>query len=348
MFLSMVAAPNVRIGALTKEADKRRFNVAASRARDQVWLFHSVQLPELSSSCLRHALLNYYLNPTLAQVGPDNTSLEELRVLARKSNRHRNKTPRPFESWFELDVFLEIANRGYRVIPQFRVSNYRIDFVVKGSSAQLAVECDGDEFHGPENYEKDIARERTLRRCGWKFWRVRGSEFYLDPDKALLSLWDELELRGITPTAASFGKQTYVDGYVPKVDFSIDSRAETEGVVQPATMERTMAVGRKVTPTPRHVTESSADSKASENASTNESETKPVGNIDLRPEVWFAMANWAKENSALSPMDRSTLVNVGSKLRQNEAIDNRLAARASDLYHELIKKGFAHPLLKDE
>lgn len=41
MFLSMVAAPNARIGALADYAAQRRFNVAASRAQDQMWLFHS-------------------------------------------------------------------------------------------------------------------------------------------------------------------------------------------------------------------------------------------------------------------------------------------------------------------
>src|SRR5258708_7188085 len=35
MFLSMVSAPNRRIGTLSSARDERRFNVAASRARDQ-------------------------------------------------------------------------------------------------------------------------------------------------------------------------------------------------------------------------------------------------------------------------------------------------------------------------
>ena len=41
IFLSMVAAANEKIGTLTRAPDERRFNVAASRARDQIWLFHS-------------------------------------------------------------------------------------------------------------------------------------------------------------------------------------------------------------------------------------------------------------------------------------------------------------------
>ena len=61
--LSMVAAPNKRIEALVKEADKRRFNVAASRAKDQVVLFHTATLNDLNPECIRHKLLEDYLNP---------------------------------------------------------------------------------------------------------------------------------------------------------------------------------------------------------------------------------------------------------------------------------------------
>ena len=63
IFMSMVAAPNERIGALGREPDQRRFNVAASRARDQVVLFHTATLNDLNPDCMRYKLLKYYLNP---------------------------------------------------------------------------------------------------------------------------------------------------------------------------------------------------------------------------------------------------------------------------------------------
>ena len=69
IFLSLVAATNDgrRIGALSKESDKRRFNVAASRARDQMWLFHSVTIDDLSSLCLRRQLLSIVSTPRWRQ-----------------------------------------------------------------------------------------------------------------------------------------------------------------------------------------------------------------------------------------------------------------------------------------
>jgi len=68
MFISLVAAPNERIGPLVKDTDKRRFNVAASRAADQCWLFHSVDLADLNPNDYRFQLLSYYLNPHVEQL----------------------------------------------------------------------------------------------------------------------------------------------------------------------------------------------------------------------------------------------------------------------------------------
>jgi very-short-patch-repair endonuclease len=55
---------------------------------------------------------------------------------------------------------------------------YRIDLVVEGMQGRLAVECDGDQWHGPDRYEQDMARQRDLERAGWNFVRIRGGDFY--------------------------------------------------------------------------------------------------------------------------------------------------------------------------
>jgi hypothetical protein len=71
--------------------------------------------------------------------------------------------------------------------------------LVEGMNGRLAVECDGDRWHGPEQYEADTTRERMLSRSGLEFWRVRGSAFYLDKDDALEDLWKTLERVGVYP-----------------------------------------------------------------------------------------------------------------------------------------------------
>jgi hypothetical protein len=61
----------------------------------------------------------------------------------------------------------------------------------------LAVECDGDHWHGVDQYEADMQRQRMLERCGWEFFRVRESSFYLNHQEALRGLWNLLEERGV-------------------------------------------------------------------------------------------------------------------------------------------------------
>jgi very-short-patch-repair endonuclease len=183
IFLSMVAAPNEKIGTLSNDSARQRFNVAASRAQDQLWLFHSASLDVLSPACMRHHLLSYMLNP------------------ARQTPVQGNL---PFGSQFEEDVFDRIREKGFHVRTQVCVGDptnhrYRIDLVVEGMHGRLAVECDGDQWHGPDRYEQDMARQRDLERAGWQFVRVRGGDFYRDPTKALEPLWAELDRLGIKP-----------------------------------------------------------------------------------------------------------------------------------------------------
>lgn len=201
ILLSLVAAPTEsHMASPTTFRDEQRFNVAASRAKDQMLLFHSVTLGDLHNpESLRYKLLDYCLNPHLEPAPVEGHTFEDLKSQAARRDKSKADPPHPFESWFELEVFLRIVGRGYRAIPQFKIADHRIDIVVEGMQGRLAVECDGDKSHGAEQYEADMARQRKLERCGWIFWRVRGSEFYRDPDKAMLPLWEELRSRGILP-----------------------------------------------------------------------------------------------------------------------------------------------------
>ncbi|MFG2890784.1 AAA domain-containing protein [Streptomyces sp. NPDC048248] len=177
------------IRTMTGLPQGRRFNVAASRARDQMWLFTSVTPDQLNSRDLRHSLLTYMqappelqgTSPSLSVVSPDEQC-------------------EPFDSLFEQRVFRRIKERGYHVVPQWKVSGKRIDLVVVGEAGRLAVECDGSPYHSaPDQIRDDYERERELRRAGWQFWRVRSSEFALSPEDSLAPLWKRLDALGIQP-----------------------------------------------------------------------------------------------------------------------------------------------------
>lgn len=192
MFLSMVKAPEEgkRMGVLTQSQYVQRFNVAASRAKDQMWVYHSMPREALTNSeCMRFQLLDYCYG-TANRLRNDGDTLstavsEDVRVP-------------PFDSLFEQRVFNRLIDRGYTVMPQVESMGYRIDMVVTGAKGRLAIECDGDFWHGPEQYENDLARQRELERCGWEFHRIRESVFYADMPGTLQGLWetlDELDIR---------------------------------------------------------------------------------------------------------------------------------------------------------
>jgi len=200
MFLSLVQAPRAgrRLYAGTSDRDRRRFNVAASRARDQLWLFHSASLDDLHPSGVAHRLLQYCLQPSSEPVPVRGLAIEtwRRRVAERVAGE---RPPHPFDSWLEVDVFLCLADRGYRVIPQHEVAGYRVDLLVEGRTGRLAVVCDGDQWDGADTFEQELARQRMLERCGLPFARVRGASYYRDPEAALEPLWAGLKQYEIRP-----------------------------------------------------------------------------------------------------------------------------------------------------
>jgi very-short-patch-repair endonuclease len=51
--------------------------------------------------------------------------------------------------------------RGYRVKTQHRVGRFHIDLVIEGRRGRLAVELNGDAYHGPDRWEADRQRPST-------------------------------------------------------------------------------------------------------------------------------------------------------------------------------------------
>lgn len=186
IFLSMVAAPNVRSGVLNKSTDEQRFNVATSRAREQLWLFHSVELADLHTNCMRYRLLQHCQQATIAKGKPASAA-----DIFQKYG----------SSQFRQDVYQMIVQRGYQASAEFIVGThpYRIPIVIEGNHTRLAVACDGDVWHGIERWEEELERQNVLKRVGWKFWRIRGSQFYRDRQQALEPLWVALGAMGIEP-----------------------------------------------------------------------------------------------------------------------------------------------------
>lgn len=261
IMLSLVSAPSDghSIGILTKAADERRFNVAASRAKEQMWLFHSANLNDLNPKCLRYRLLEYFQNPSIQRTEIDGVDINSIRMLAKDADRAIICPPAPFDSWFEVDVFFKIHDRGFRVVPQYEIAGRRIDMIVESLKGRLAVECDGDHWHGPQHFEQDLARQLDLERCGFRFWRVRESIFYLDRDKAMESLWNRLAELEVAATPVTPPKPVATPNVVapvvqirssvsqpamaPVAEDTFDTIGETNSDSDPAPAHKSMSIG---------------------------------------------------------------------------------------------------------
>ena len=166
------------------DAFRKRYNVAASRARDQLWVVHSLDpANDLKKGDIRKTLIDYASNPAAYE-------FEETHVLAQA------------ESPFEVMVASSLEKQGYHLVQQWKVGAYRLDMVAVCDGHRAAIECDGEMYHsGEAKIREDMERQTILERLGWRFIRIRGSEYFSDPENTMKRVTDELAAMGIYPEA---------------------------------------------------------------------------------------------------------------------------------------------------
>jgi very-short-patch-repair endonuclease len=176
IFLSMVDSPRPgkRLVLRTRDDQRKVFNVAASRARDQLWVVHSLD-PErdLKEGDLRLQLISYAENP--------GTHTD------RASKRERIPTD------LEKELYTALRRLNYDVTLHGKVGEYTLDLIVAGDGgARVAIQCDGGRLLDSEQIEEAIERQQTLERLGWRFVRIRASRFFLDREAEFNKLCERL------------------------------------------------------------------------------------------------------------------------------------------------------------
>jgi very-short-patch-repair endonuclease len=158
---------------------KQRYNVAASRARDQLWLVHSLDpRRDLQPNDLRRRLIEH--------------------VRAPEAQRKAAEGPRA-GSPFEEQVLERLQREGFAAEAQVAVGGYRIDIVVSDGRRQVAIECDGDRLRPLEKIDEDMATQAVLERVGWRFIHVRATRFCRDPEGTSEWVVKELRRLGVEP-----------------------------------------------------------------------------------------------------------------------------------------------------
>ncbi|WP_176451602.1 AAA domain-containing protein [Enemella dayhoffiae] len=199
MVVSLVAAPTGRLVAQTREVAVQRYNVAISRARDQVVLVHSVELVDLPNpEDLRRQLLQHAFEVEAAAGAGSGVP-----VAGQLSEPVGDQVlVPPFTSLLQQRVADALLEQGYRVTAAEPVQGLRLDLVVHGTRGRVAVECESAQWAGAEAYRRQLSGQRDLARGGWRFVRIRESAWAADPRAALEPLWDVLGAAAIEPVAA--------------------------------------------------------------------------------------------------------------------------------------------------
>lgn len=213
VFLSMIADRNHKQSQTAMQYEQR-FNVALSRARDRLVLVRSVTENDLNPKDLKARIIRHFAEP-MPSATDSSAALIEL-----------------CQSGFERDLFSVLVERGYRVIPQVGSEGFSIDMVVEGDSGRrLAIECDGDLYHGPERWADDMRRQRILERVGWVFWRCFGSNYSLDREGVLDDLFQTLDRMEIKPVGAADTGSSYTEHRVIRVtrDMSEPNNNDPDG-----------------------------------------------------------------------------------------------------------------------
>lgn len=189
VFLSMVATPG-NAHAQTMKSDQQRINVAMSRAKDRLYLVRSVEADDLKPTDIKSDILRHFVDPM-----PDGRAASKNEV---------DDLMERCDSPFEQEVLGRLMAANYRVRPQVAAGGFRIDLVVEGmDDRRLAIELDGDLFHGPDVWDRDMIRQAALERAGWVFWRVFGSQWASDKDFWWANLCNALDQLKIDPIGAT-------------------------------------------------------------------------------------------------------------------------------------------------
>lgn len=193
---------------------KKRYNVAMSRAKDQIWVVHSIDgQKDLKVGDIRKTLLDY---------------------VAGNKKQKEEKTSVLLTS-LEEDVFSSLRERGYDVEKQKKVGVYSIAISIKNrkkdgrkkqlekeasgvftgalatqktkrsnqnieATEKVVIACDGDQVYVDDmQIRQKQEQQAVLERVGWHVVRIRGSEFYANRQETIERIDRQLEKYGIFP-----------------------------------------------------------------------------------------------------------------------------------------------------
>lgn len=187
-------------GLLNSKRGYRLLNVIITRAKQQICVFSSIPeeyFTKYTSEILEKgnrgkAILYAYLDYVRAIEQEDDETRKNILSLLKDAcdedglSIHDFPIETPFEN--ELYNYLSDCIQEDKIISDYQMGGYRIDFVILDANNQpsIAIECDGAPWHSsPQAYAYDIHRQRILKSQGLTIFRVWSKAWWPDPQREL-------------------------------------------------------------------------------------------------------------------------------------------------------------------
>lgn len=143
------------------ERYKKRYNVAMSRAKDQVIIVHSFDLEkDLKEGDFRKGLFSYY---TKIQEQQDKKYLEQLAT-----------------STFEQHIQKKLQASGYSIETHDVNGEAYVGLCVCKAGKRLYIMCDSEKWQEEIQLEEEMTKQTVLERVGWQFIYLTASHYFQD------------------------------------------------------------------------------------------------------------------------------------------------------------------------
>lgn len=175
---------SMSFGPLNNDGGERRLNVLITRAKFRCEVFANITSADidLSKSQKRGiAALKSFLH--FAEHGKLDIPVE---------------TGRPFDSYFEEQVALQLTKLGYIVRQQVGSIGFYLDLAIVDPEHPgrylLGIECDGAAYHSARSArDRDRLRQQVLEGIGWRIHRVWSTDWFRNPERELERLVEAIE-----------------------------------------------------------------------------------------------------------------------------------------------------------
>jgi very-short-patch-repair endonuclease len=166
----------LRFGPILSAGGRRRLNVAATRAKEQVVVVSSFVYSDINSTQVRPGTGLEFLKNYLQYASSNGTQLSRGEL-----------TNEPMND-FETDVYDALRAKGIEMVPQVGCSKFRIDLAASHPSKPgkfvLAIECDGATYHSSYTArDRDRLRQQQLENLGWTFHRIWSTDWFMRRDE---------------------------------------------------------------------------------------------------------------------------------------------------------------------